>query len=153
MEAREFSLKEVTDGLKIPRERFKEWVLRGFVTASIQQKQGARTFNSYTEKDIYAIALFKHLVEHARLPREFSRWMVEKAREHSWENIEFVTITHDPPHSDVGFYRAYDYAEDGEEPVPGTTRIRLEIPNSYDTLYIINLKKIMDQVKAAFSLV
>jgi hypothetical protein len=65
-----FKMIDVMEALDIPRERFKDWLMRGYITASIYIEKGKRTFKHYSRLDIYRIALFKHLVQSVRVPRE-----------------------------------------------------------------------------------
>ena len=57
----QYEIGQVIEILKIPRERFKDWGLKGFIGASIREKQGKRTHSMYTRQDIYKIGLFKRL--------------------------------------------------------------------------------------------
>jgi hypothetical protein len=50
------------------RERLKEWMLRGYIKASIESANGAGTKNLFSRWDLYMIQLFQYLVE-----RGFSR--------------------------------------------------------------------------------
>lgn len=47
--------------LKIDRQ--KDWLNRGFIQASVQAASGAGTKNIFSRNDVYAIALFKQMVE------------------------------------------------------------------------------------------
>lgn len=156
MDGREFSLKEVTDGLQIPRERFKEWVLRGFVTASIQQKQGSRTFNSYSVSDLYYIAFFKHLIEHTQLPREHAHRIADSFRKTSkWNETIlkacYLKVEITPVGEFVTFYAEPTYDEYNER-VEQKTPIHILVGEDFDTIHIINFNKIRRIVKTAFDL-
>ena len=49
--------------LNIPRERFNEWRMRGFIFASKHQYQGARRVDIFVFEDLITIYLFNHLIE------------------------------------------------------------------------------------------
>lgn len=78
MSKTEYQLKEVLNALDIPRERFREWLLRGYIKPSIQKAQGTRIINKYSLRDVYGIALFKHLIEKGHFPRnEAAKFVTE----------------------------------------------------------------------------
>jgi DNA-binding transcriptional MerR regulator len=56
-----YLIKEVVEILDIPMPRFKEWKLRKLIKASIREKQGKRTINYYTKKDILGVKLLDYL--------------------------------------------------------------------------------------------
>ena len=57
-----FIIKDVITILAIPRERFKEWVFRGYIKPSLQKAEGTGTKNIYSRFDLYAIKLFDLLL-------------------------------------------------------------------------------------------
>jgi len=59
----EFTIKNIVDALGIPRERFKEWVYRGFIKPSIEQADGVGTKNIYSRTDVYGVALLDGLIQ------------------------------------------------------------------------------------------
>ena len=61
---------QIIKTLKIPRERLKDWVEKGFVKPSLQQAQGKGTKALFSLLDVYALALFKHLIEECRFSRD-----------------------------------------------------------------------------------
>ena len=59
----DFSTLDIVKGLKkLPRERFREWVNRDYVTPSIPAK-GQGTKAVFTINDVYEVELFRTLVE------------------------------------------------------------------------------------------
>ncbi|RJQ70854.1 MAG: hypothetical protein C4519_19795 [Desulfobacteraceae bacterium] len=70
-----FLIGEVIRVLGIPRERLKEWQLRGFITPSIQSQQGARVLHSYTFFDMVVIKTFDQLITRG-LNRKWASWCV-----------------------------------------------------------------------------
>lgn len=62
---KEYNMRDVLNAVDIPRERFKEWIAKGFIKASIQESQGegARMINKYSLDDVYKIAIFKEMIK------------------------------------------------------------------------------------------
>ena len=61
---------QIIKALKIPRERLKDWMEKGFVKPSLQQAQGKGTKALFSLLDVYSLALFKHLIEECHFGRE-----------------------------------------------------------------------------------
>lgn len=153
----EFSLTQVINGLRIGRETYKEWLMRGFITASIQTQKGARTFNSYTTDDVLAVALFKHLIENAKLPREVAARMVRSIKNSgiSLRMDGYIVITQkDHPSKKAAFeVQVYEPKEANSrqaKPSPEGDYLRITIPRNFDTAYIVDWRKILNRVRAEF---
>jgi hypothetical protein len=58
----EFTTWDVIKRLGIHRERLREWLRLGFVSASAQRADGIGTKHLFTRWDLYMVALFQHLV-------------------------------------------------------------------------------------------
>jgi hypothetical protein len=67
-----FTIKDVIKALDIPRERFKEWIFRGYIEPSIQKAEGPGSKNLYSRFDLYAIRLFDYLLKKDFFRREAS---------------------------------------------------------------------------------
>ena len=63
MARKEYSTFDIVKGLKIPRERLKEWIDRGFISPSIARAAGAGTKSLFSRFDIYLIATFRKLID------------------------------------------------------------------------------------------
>lgn len=89
-----FSIGEVIKALNIPRERFKEWVLRGYVKASIQEPQGSRKLSFYSISDILIIAIFKKLIESgiSRNVAKLSSWTLYSNKSHLSAGTKFFAF-------------------------------------------------------------
>jgi hypothetical protein len=59
----EFSTLDIVKALKIPRERIRDWMNRGFVTATVSA-EGQGTKAIFTRDDVYGVALFRRLVDY-----------------------------------------------------------------------------------------
>jgi hypothetical protein len=156
-DAGELSLTQVINGLRIGREAYKEWIMRGFITASIQTQKGARTFNSYTADDVLAVALFKHLIENAKLPREVAARMVRSIKSSgiSLRTDGCIVITQkDHPSNKTAFEIKMCEPKEAKsrqaKPSPEGDFLRITIPRNFDTVYIINWGKILNRVRAEF---
>lgn len=156
-DAGEFSLTQVISGLRIKRETYKEWIMRGFITASIQKQQGARTFNSYTAHDILAVALFRHLIEKAKLPRDVAAGMVRSMRDSgiSLHQDGYIVIKRKDLFGQRGALEVQMYepkSVNSKQAKPFSERdpICIKIAGDFDTAYVINWRKILKQVRAEF---
>ena len=58
----DFSTFDINKTLEIPRERLRDWMVRGFVEPSIQA-EGAGTRAVFDRVDVYLVALFQELLE------------------------------------------------------------------------------------------
>jgi len=85
-----FQLKDVLAILEMDRGRFNEWVSRGLVQAEHWLKKGSRIHKEYSKIDIYAIAIFKTLLDDAQLPRENAAQVSKMWRSVSLENGLFT---------------------------------------------------------------
>lgn len=63
LEKKEFSTLEICRSLKIPRERLREWMVRGFIRPSIREAKGTGTRAIFSRGDVYGVSLFKRLIE------------------------------------------------------------------------------------------
>jgi hypothetical protein len=61
---------QIVKALNIPRERLKDWMEKGFVKPSLQQARGKGTKALFSLLDVYALALFKHLIEECHFTRD-----------------------------------------------------------------------------------
>jgi DNA-binding transcriptional MerR regulator len=58
----QFSTLDIVKALDIPRERLREWLVRGYVRPSVSAEgQGTRAI--FTRTDVYTVALFRRLLE------------------------------------------------------------------------------------------
>jgi hypothetical protein len=58
-----FSTLEICRALHIPRERLREWIIRGYIKPSIKEASGSGTKSIFSRWDVYSIALFMELIE------------------------------------------------------------------------------------------
>lgn len=54
---------DIEKALKIPKERLREWIIRGYVKPSVQQATGQGTKALFSLNDVYGIALFRRLID------------------------------------------------------------------------------------------
>ena len=59
----EFSTLDIVKALEIPRERFREWLTRGYISPSIQEAKGQGTKALFNRTDVYMVAIFRYLIE------------------------------------------------------------------------------------------
>ncbi|MDX9788650.1 MAG: hypothetical protein RBT11_17870 [Desulfobacterales bacterium] len=65
-----FTLAEALNILEIDRGRMNEWLSRGLIETEHEIKKGSRTHKEYSTADLYAIAIFKTLIEYGQIPRD-----------------------------------------------------------------------------------
>lgn len=70
---------DVVSILAVPRERLKDWILRGYISASIQEQQGKRTLNRFTYFDLVMIDTFRFLLS-ASFSRKQAKFCVDLLR-------------------------------------------------------------------------
>lgn len=75
---RTYSSFEIMRALEIPKEKLRDWIDRGFITASIPSPGRGRPAG-FTKSDIYGLALFIQLLYYG-FPRESAARMVESYR-------------------------------------------------------------------------
>lgn len=83
-----FQLKDVLRVLEVPRERFNEWMMKGYISSSVETKRGARVFREYTKSDIYSIAVFKKMIENCSISREVASIASKAWKKNLSENKE-----------------------------------------------------------------
>jgi hypothetical protein len=66
----EFTTFDIINNLGIDRGRLREWMNEGFVVPSVQKAEGVGTKALFDRVDIYALVVFKHLIEHHRVSRK-----------------------------------------------------------------------------------
>jgi len=85
----EFSTLDIVKKLPIPRERLREWMVRGFVKPSYPSvKQGSRA--TFTRSDVYGVALFKYLIERGYRRKYASSFVSEFVELGGFEKIEHI---------------------------------------------------------------
>jgi hypothetical protein len=58
-----YSTLDIIKALKIPRERLRDWIVRGFISPSLPScKQGVKA--GFSDADIYGIAIFEKLLDY-----------------------------------------------------------------------------------------
>lgn len=153
-----YSTFDICKALEIPKERFREWMIRGFVQPSIYlaQRQGEKSL--FSKQDVYTVALFKHLIEKCHLPREeagrFIKSWLAKVEDKSpalynilifrlYDNeIAFVLYfsMHGMPVEDLRAYEAIRF------------RATEEVHDKpWDAILIVNFEKILKEVDLALS--
>lgn len=59
----EYTTFDIIKKLNIPRERLRQWMVRGYIEPSIRKADGVRIKALFSREDVYKIALFKKLIE------------------------------------------------------------------------------------------
>jgi hypothetical protein len=73
-----YTTSQVCEKLDIKRERLREWLLKDFINASINQASGVGTKNLFSDIDIIGIRLFKYLIETIKINRITASVMIKK---------------------------------------------------------------------------
>jgi hypothetical protein len=132
-----YSTMEVCEALGIKRERLREWVVRKFIRP-LQPFSGQGVEGVFDESDVYAVAVFKNLVENRRFSRDLAgKMMTRWVGAHHPGAIEYVGFVFEGKKIIAVNYR------DGEH----LHEVLTKVPD-YDSIYIVNfrgLKKIVDE--------
>jgi hypothetical protein len=149
----DFSTIDIQRALKIPRERFRQWLDMGFIKPSVQAA-GAGTRASFTRTDVYRIAVFDYLIT-----RGFKRGIAARFVEMFGRNAEdsesnylllrresgktgFIVLTSRHWQADLEggtFYPAQDAEMKRENSA-------FRPSESWDDIFIVNFAKIRTQV-------
>ena len=143
-----YSTLDIVKSLDIPRERLRDWMNRGFITPSKEAK-GQGTKALFSRIDVYAISLFRYLVERCKFVLEeaarFSQEWLAKAK--SAEDRNFISQDF------VAFGRVT--AKEGEEVISLRSHSSQEIEQmesaedvDWDSLFVVNFRKIREDVDA-----
>jgi hypothetical protein len=170
-ERNEFSTTEIVKALGIPQERFREWLVRGYVKPSIREPKGPAQPAIWSHWDVYGVALFKKLLEGgisrenaAKILKTWEEVLVSPEYEDT-KNLFFVicryitkddvsVLTFTAEHTDMfknSFHllgEALKYMVTGKLPGHGLTlldKIGHRTPN-WDDMMIINMAKIVHDV-------
>ncbi len=168
-----FDLKEILEALKIPRDRFNDWLSRGYIKPSIRTQRGNRVIKSYTIEDIYTIVFFQHLTETMNMQREFAKILTDKFRSTIKAQLEynrllkheFIAIRCENKHGEnkIESYMGsknhflemstsicYNRSEDGEiHPFPPPPYPWVAEDN-WTWVHVINLIQLKEKVDSAF---
>jgi DNA-binding transcriptional MerR regulator len=161
-----YSTLDIAKKLGIERERLRVWVDRGYIKPSIQKAEGQGTKSLFSHLDIYAIALFRHLVEKVRYPRDEASRFVERWVENAKKR----------PISAVGLYNLLIFIRDADGEIYATHysimggsygdasdlnihtygAVMLEIQRvtegrEWMDLFVVNFGRIIKEVNAALS--
>ena len=89
----EFSTFDLIKALKIPRERLREWMKRGYVHPS-RKAEGQGDKASFTQDDVYSVELFRRLVDFGfsrDLAGEFvTEFITRERKEPPRQKTEFI---------------------------------------------------------------
>jgi hypothetical protein len=164
----EFSTLDIGKALKIPRERLREWIDRGFVLPSVSAS-GQGTKAIFTLRDVYSIALFECLIDYgfnrataSGLMKNFMNKLKGEPQGHETAFILFeesvisgkkctsvITLTYDDW---VIGLKSGTYWLDGSPPIatslaPGKYRMMISPTGlGWQTMHIVNFKELRENV-------
>jgi hypothetical protein len=151
IELEPYSTLDIVKSLDIPRERLRDWMNRGFITPSKEAK-GQGTKALFSRIDVYAISLFRYLVERCKFVREeaarYTNEWLAKVKSEEDSGIVFQDL--------VAFGRAT--AKEGEEIISLRSLSSQEIEQmvsaedvDWDSFFVVNFRKIREEVDAQLS--
>ncbi len=150
----DFSTIDIQRALKIPRERFRQWIDMGFVKPSVPAA-GAGTRASFKRTDVYCIAVFEYLIMRG-FKRGIAARFVETLSRSVADISECNYLILRRESGKVGFFGQvlrnaqidfvqgtfYKESDTGKKPQNGTFR-----PSEmWDDIFIVNFAKIRNQV-------
>jgi hypothetical protein len=160
MEERTFSSFEIMRALEIPKEKLRDWIDRGFIKAS-KPSPGRGRPAGFTKDDVYELALFMVLISKG-FPRDIASGWGREARSQSnlhqnkptnfilfrtrsypdgQESLQAIGIIKESWR--ISLSHGWIYKEDQEE-TPADL-------NEWDTILIVNYRKIRARVDAALA--
>jgi hypothetical protein len=165
MEKETFTTFDIIKALGIPRERLQDWMNRGFVKPSIPATgKGTKAF--FTLLDVYALALFQHLVEERHFSREdaakysigwllevnalFKRGGSDKAKANFSSN-ELICVFATENKEKKLLFRPFSFHGKKDKYVETILKqLKLAVEGEiWDDIFVVNFKKIRDGVDAA----
>jgi len=135
-----FSTFDVLKILDIKRERLREWVNRGFIIPTVRAK-GLGSKAVFSMVDIYKIAVFKKLVESGVQRRRAAEWVKSNPRISNLEDIKDLNYIFLDDKG--GKWISYS------EPGPWNLGIEIEQDHDWDTVILVNFKKMKKQIAIA----
>ena len=170
-----FTTFEICKKMDLRKDRFREWVDRGFIKPSIQRAQGRGTKNLFSRTDLYLIETFRHLItcgfgrkEAGRRVAELSLWLDQnRSRRESAAivafqrktSVPYLPFTESAPPFSRKDNKMYDSEDreiypgvlvwfEGEEAMVNFREGQADI----DDVLLVNFKKVRERVDTAFSL-
>jgi hypothetical protein len=153
-----YSTLDIVKALNIPRERLRDWMVRGFIKPSLPST-GKGTISIFTKADVFGVALFKKFIE-----KGFKR-------EVAAEYIEMVLSQN--LYKDLNFILFKSVIRDGKRVVDiedqiGKAPLKVEIDKKgnakvisgpfekpvteeWEDIYILNVGNLFKEVDAAFA--
>ena len=135
-----FSTFDVLKILDIKRERLREWMNRGFIIPTVPA-EGLGSKAVFSVVDIYKIAVFKKLVESGVRRSRAAVWVDTNPRISNLRDIKDLN---------------YIFLDDkgGKwiscmEPGPWNLDIEIEQDHDWDTVILVNFKKLKKQIASA----
>jgi hypothetical protein len=145
------TLRDVIEILQIDRGRINEWLSRGLIDTEQKIQKGSRIHREYSLIDIYAVAIFKTLLESAKMPREAASDISKLWRRHSISNQLLrgnLFFSHENNKGQI--YLDPCFKDDGRISfniyMSGKITTISVKPVDWDVLFVLNVAKILDAV-------
>jgi hypothetical protein len=156
-----FSTLQIEKGLKIPRERLREWIIRGFIKLSHPSPgQGIKT--EFSRLDVYKVALFRNLIDFG-IHRKVAKVYIEKFLPSEDEESKILYIVFRFKGDTIGAYTVEDqdnpwalaldtgqagrYDKEGKRPfIPGPSMDGGRGISSWEHIHVVDFKNIRMKV-------
>lgn len=138
-----YSTLDIVKALDIPRERLRDWMIRGFIKPSLPST-GKGTIAVFTKADVFGVALFGKLLEKG-FKREMAAEYIEMVvGQNLYRNLNFISfksvIRDEKRVIDV------DY-QIGKSPL----KIEIDDTEEWEDIHILNVKNLFKEVDAALN--
>ena len=88
-----FSLSQILQIFDMDRGRFNEWRNRAYIEPDFTERQGSRTLGYYSYNNILQTAVFKELIENAKMPRTVAAEFLKDIPEWQENGVDTVAFT------------------------------------------------------------
>jgi hypothetical protein len=149
----DYSTFDIQKALKIPRERFRQWIADGYVVPSVPA-QGAGTRASFSLMDVYKVALLDYLI--SRGMKRSTAALITKGLKETDAACNYIAVRNEwgnPPRVSISALSSPIWFLDLEqgavfkETDPGNPRYSSFKPsNEWADIYIVNFKVIREKV-------
>lgn len=150
-----YSTLDIVKALNIPRERLRDWMIRGFIKPSLPStRQG--TIAIFTKSDVFGVALFKKLIERGFKREVASEYVAGVVNTRIEDSLNFIVLK--------------SLIRDGEPVIAsylhiGKASLNMEISEKgvvrsifgrfkaedWDDIHILNIGNLRNEVEAALA--
>lgn len=144
-----YSTFDIIEIFNIKIDRLKDWIIRGYISPSIQRASGQGTKNIFSKFDLYLIALFKFLISRG-FSRDDAAERIEMLRQYKKKTIAMADyLMIGGKYKDNWPERDLKRMEFNPKVMAFKSIQEVRIPGKFvdcDDLLIVNFRKIREQI-------